>query len=183
MYFKTNNPAVLTAYNEFRSAHTKLKKQAELFAEQFDAEPVILADSDSIYFAGLKFKNPSQVNFDIWRKPDRTFKSCSLRVKPLNKHATEEFNITQKKWNDLYQVFFKDFEGQYRPTVNKEPFYNSLGVNSGDLFFSSLQAFLHDGNVYINTGLSIKFVEIVGSEYEAAKLKMKELEKDNAVPA
>lgn len=64
-------------------------------------------------------------------------------------------------------LFDKHFPDGAR--ISKDDIYQSLGTDWGNVAFAGLGCFLHDGYVYVKTGLSkLNAQEILGSEYEQA---------------
>lgn len=166
MFLKTNKSEVINAFNKFNADRAALRADSDAFAQEYDAQAVILADSDHVYFGGLKFNNNQNVNREVWRKPDRKFGTSSLRSKPTKKEFQAEFNVEVQKWKELKEKHF-----QNGTTVKKSDFYKTLGFDWGDLFFSSFSCFQHNGFLYIDTSISKvaeHAIEILGSEYEAA---------------
>lgn len=175
MFLKTNNSQVIDAFNKFNADRVALRASADAFAQEYDAQAVILADSDRVYFGGINFNNNSNVNREIWRKPDRQFGISSLRVKPTKKDLQVEFSAELEKWKSLREKHFPN-----GTEVKKSDFYKTLGFDWSDLLFSSFACFEHNGFLYIDTSISRiaeHAEEILGSEYQAANAdhKAKEL--------
>ncbi|MFH7767505.1 hypothetical protein [Acinetobacter sp. BSP-28] len=165
MFFKTNNPDVLTAWDEYATNRTNLRENADAFAEAFNADAVILSGGSDIYFGGIVFRNNTEINRDIWCKPDRQFKTSSLRVRALKKELQEEWKAERAKWDELHAMHFPN-----GTRVKKYGIYKSLGFDWGNLFFNGFGAFKHNDTIYIDTSIIIKnAVEILGSEYAEAK--------------
>ena len=167
MFFKTNKSEVIEAFNKFNKDRVALRANAEKFAKEYDAEAVVLGDSNNVYFGGIKFNNNIGVNREVWCKPNRQFGISCLRSKPIKKAFQVEFDVEIERWNSLKDKHFP--EGT---KVKKSDFYKTLGFNWGDLFFSSFACFEHNGYLYIDTSLSCiaeNATEILGSEYEEAR--------------
>ena len=136
MFFKTNKEEVIAAFHKLNADRAALRVNAEEFAKEYDAEAVILADANSVYFGGIKFNNNFDVNRDIWCKPNRQFGTSSLRSKPTKKVFQAEFDTELDRWNSLKEKHFPN-----GTKVNKSDFYETLGFDWGDLFFSSFACF------------------------------------------
>jgi len=174
MFFKTNNSQVIDAFNKFNADRVALRASGEAFAQEYDAEAVILGDSTRVYFGGIKFNNNLGVNREIWRKPDRQFGTSSLRVKPTKKEFRAEFDAEVNKWEALKEKYFPN-----GTSVKKGDFYKTLGFDWGDLFFNSFACFEHNGFLYIDTSISKvseHAEEILGSEYRDADASHKATE-------
>lgn len=157
----------LNAYNKLVSDRLELRANAELFSNEYDAKPIILQDSDSIWFCGIKFNDNSKVNREIWTKPSREYGHSWLRVKPLKKNLKEEFDAENEKWNQLMSKFFPNGR-----RISKNDFYETLGLDGSSFFFGSFKAFEFQGVFYIETTLDMKnAIEILGSEYQQAQVE------------
>lgn len=166
MFFKTNKVEAVSAFNKFNADRIALRAASDAFAAEYDAEAVVLGDSTRVYFGGINFKNNSAVNREIWRKPDRKFKTSDLRVKPTKKEFQSEFDAEIKKWKALKAKYFPNGS-----EVKKRDFYKTLGFDWGDMFFNSFACFEHNSFLYIDSSISTvaeHATEILGSEYQAA---------------
>lgn len=165
MFYKTNKPEAVQALQNLNDQKIALIAATDAFCAEYDAEPVIENSATGYRFVGFKFKNPSQVNFDVWTKPARNHHMISsLRVKPLKKEFRHEWEREDKKLKSLREKYLP--EGG---RVDKTAIYKSLGFDWGQLFFNRFGCFLHNGFIYIDSTLKIEADEILGSEYEAAK--------------
>ena len=171
-FYKVINETSLNAYKKLVSERLELRANAELFANEYDSKPVFLQDSDSIWFCGIKFKDNSKINREIWTKPSREYGHSWLRVKPLKKDLKEEFDAENKKWDQLHSKYFPN-----GTRVDKNSFYATLGLDGSSFFFDSFSLFEFQSAFYIKTTIDMKnTTEILGSEYFSAK-EAHELEK------
>ena len=174
-FYKVISEKSLNAYKKLDADRLELRANAKLLADEYDAEPIILQDSDSIWFCGIKFKDNSKVNREIWTKPSREYGHSWLRVKPLKKIHQEEFDAEVKKWSELFSKFFPN-----GTRVSKNDFYSTLGLDGSSFFFGYFKAFEFQNVFYIETSLDMKnAIEILGSEYQNAvtsseKLKLEQ---------
>lgn len=165
MFYKVINQVALDAYNKLESDRLELRKNAQLFADEYAADPVILQDSDSIWLCGIKFKDNSKVNREIWTKPERQYGHSWIRTKPLKKSLQIEFDAEKSKWDELKAKYFSKVS-----RVDKNSFYSTLGLDGSSFFFSSFACFEYQGVFYIETSIDLKVgVEILGSEYSEAE--------------
>ena len=163
-FYKVTSEQSLNAYKKLVADHLELRANAKLLADEYDAEPIILQDSDSIWFCGIKFKDNSKVNREIWTKPSREYGHSWLRVKPLKKIHQEEFDGEVQKWNELFSKFFPNGE-----RVSKNDFYSTMGLDGSSFFFSYFKLFEFQEVFYIKTTIDMKnAIEILGSEYQNA---------------
>lgn len=164
MFYKIINQKALEAYNKLDSDRLVLRENARLFAEEYDADPIVLQDSDSIWFCGIKFRNGDSINRQIWTKPSREYGHSWLRTKPLKKSLQAEYDAEMAKWKELRCKYFP--KGH---SVSKNDFYAILGLDGSSFFFSSFKLFEHAGAFYVDTTIDMKnATEILGTEYSAA---------------
>ena len=172
-FYKFISEASLNAYKKLVLDRSELRANAKIFANQFDAVPIMLQDSDHIWFCGIKFNDNSKANPEIWTKPSREYGHQRLRVRPLKKHLQEEFEAEKKKWDQLHSKYFSN-----GTRVDKNTFYSTLGFDRSSFFFGSLSVFEYQGAFYISTTIDMENgTEIMGSEYLVAK-EAHELEKN-----
>ncbi|ENV18774.1 hypothetical protein [Acinetobacter guillouiae] len=165
MFYKVINQVALDTYNKLESDRLELRENAQLFADEYEADPVILQDSDSIWFCGIKFQDNSKVNREIWTKPERQYGHSRIRTKPLKKSLQSEFDAEKSKWDELYSQYFSQVK-----RVDKNSFYSTLGLDGSSFFFSSFKCFEYQGAFYIEISIDLKVgVEILGSEYVEAE--------------
>ncbi|WP_039908135.1 hypothetical protein [Acinetobacter junii] len=165
MFFKIINQKALDAYKKLDSDHLALRENARLFAEEYDADPIVLQDSDFIWFCGIKFRNGDSINRQIWTKPSREYGHSWLRVKPLKKTLQAEYDVEMEKWKALRNKYFPTGH-----SVSKNDFYAILGLDASSFFFSSFKLFEFEGVFYVDTTIEMKnAVEILGTEYSQAQ--------------
>lgn len=169
MFYKTDKPEVLAAFNKFNADRATLRDATDAFAAEYDATGVVLSDSDRVFFGGIQFNENSKVNREVWRKPCRQFGLSSLRSKPTKKEFQAEFDAENLKWDQLEEKHFPNGK-----TVKKSDFYKTLGFDWGDLFFNSFKCFEYKGVLFIDSSFAIKdAIEILGSEYSTADAEHK----------
>lgn len=158
-FYKTNDPAVLEAYEKERSDKALLQAEVDAFAHRFGGKGLVYADPARL--AGIKF-TPAKPR-DLWRAPDGNGLQWP-RSSPL-KGATAEtkaaLKALQAEWNE------------HMPTrkIDTNAVIRALGFSSScDFFFEGLTLFRHEGFVYASTSKAMpRMTEILGSEYEQAK--------------
>lgn len=158
-FYKTNDPAVLEAYEKERADKALLQAEVDCFAARFGGKGLVYADPARL--AGIKF-TPAKSR-DLWRAPDRNGLQWP-RSSPL-KGATPEtkaaLKALQAEWIE------------HLPTrkIDTNAVIRALGFGSScDFFFEGLIFFRHDGFVYASTSKAMpRMTEILGSEYEHAK--------------
>ncbi|QQK59677.1 hypothetical protein FJD32_009275 [Shewanella sp. LC6] len=160
-YFKVSNQTAVQAFKDFNAAKAALIEQATVLANHFGGEPIFSNRFEQISFAGINFHNFNQLeNNHLWLKPKATncFASEPKYGKPkaADREALEAIKAT--------------YNAMRPEPVSREPLLASIGVSWGDCLFSRLHMFLHNDVIYLDTWLKpIDAIEILGSEYQAAK--------------
>ncbi len=176
-YFKTNHPEVIAAFNENSQRRKALADRADQFAIEFGGEAIFLKSGGvDTWFGGLKFAPPKPS--DLWRKPDAH--GCQHPRTSLAK-GTKEERKQLKELNDLYTARTNHFNLNER--VSRDDFLKSIGTHWGQVMFSGMSYFLHDGFIYVDTTakLNDKVTEILGSEFNAAENAHDKAKKEQAV--
>lgn len=169
MYYKTNDENAVKTFLDFMESRNKFKQACEDFASEYNAKPIVLQDSDSIYLSGIVFNDKSKVNVHVWTKPENQYKMQQLRVKATKAAFRQEHSDEVEKYKQLKDKYFSEFNLKHGRYLSKEPVYNALGINSGSLFFHSLDLFYVNGFLYVDTGVKLELQEILGSEFIDAK--------------
>lgn len=175
MYYKTNDTNAVKTFLDFMESRTKFKQACEDFASEYDAVPIILQDSDSIYLSGIVFNDKSKVNTCVWTKPENQYKRQQLRVKATKVAFKQEHVDEVEKYKKLKDKYFSEFNLKQGRWLSKEPVYEALGISAGNLFFNSLDLFHLNGCLYLETGLKLELQEILGSEFSNAKWEFRKI--------
>lgn len=160
MYYKTNDPAVLAAWEADRQARVDFKKKVDSFAAYFGGEGMIY--SNPVRFAGIKFKG--DLPKELWCARDSNGLQRPRMTAP--KGASMEQKKAIKHMRDHWMKHVP------KDVLRDDDLYKALGhSNSLDFLFGGLTMFLHDGWVYAKTGSVAMpaLTEIMGSEYEEAE--------------
>lgn len=163
LFYKTNNPDVLTETALHRQQINQMREEGLAFRDSFSAQDAIFQySSDDNSFCGLIFEPPKDSRF--WTKPDRRSGTQSPRSKVPKMTPEEKQQHAQllQQWADTYPKI----------KAQKRDIFKSLGTDAGLVFLCGLVFFEHQGFVYIEaniTTLGDHVIEIVGSEYQAAK--------------
>ena len=157
-YYKTNAPAVLTAFRQGHADRLALQAQIDAFAARFSAKSGALREPG--IFAGLRFgARPPSVH---WRAPD--FNGLQWLRNSPSKGATPEQRIDHAALLSEWRA--------HMPThrVDDSPLYRALGYTSSlDFALSGLAMFVRGDWFYAATSKPMPaMAEILGSEYAAA---------------
>lgn len=166
-YYKTNDTAVMAVWRGINTTHKALAEQASKFAEAHGASGSIRQSGlTDIRFGGLVF-DPKK-DSKLWTKPYRESRMQRPRQSVSGLSADEK--VEHKELLTLWSV------GVPKLTVDLRPLYEAMGTDWGQLLFSGIGYFEGaDGYLYVQTGglLSPCMVEILGSEFDAAKAASK----------
>lgn len=157
-FYKTNDAAVLAAWNEEKQAKTQLQAEIDAFAARFGGEGLMYADPARL--AGIKF-TPAKPR-DLWRAPDGNGLQVP-RSAPL-KGATPETKAALKALIAEWASHLPERK------IDTNAVYRALGFSSSmDFFIEGLTLFVHGGFLYASTRKTMPaMTEILGSEYERA---------------
>lgn len=161
-YFKTNNQSVLVAMEQYQQQLKQMRDEGLAFRDSLAAKDAIFQYSiDDNKFCGLIFEPIKDTRF--WTHPDKQNKTQRPRQKVPKMTAEEKLQHTQllQQWSDTYPKI----------KAKKHDVYASLGTDWGMVFLCGLVFFEYQGFVYIETNITLDApsIEIVGSEYTAAK--------------
>lgn len=167
-YYKTNDPAVLAAWNEYLQQVDVLTKKGEEFAAMFpNAKPLFSTDIHSgRRFFGLAFT--PQAPQPLWTKPDP---KCGHVQRPRNSLPAGIKGEERKELKvELDQLAERYKANSPKDKAELEPFLAAMGLGGGRLFFAGYKQVVKDGVVYISTSAkpSETMTEILGSEFDAA---------------
>lgn len=162
-YWKFTSKEALAAWDDMERQEAELKSQGESFAALFDGKPVYQKTMCDWRFYGVRFDGHVYVAADLWTKPtSKNGYSQQPRVK-VPASLKRESEALWQLWN------------AQRPSVtaDREAFYESIGLDWGNLLFSGFSMFRHGDVIFAETGATPKAeaggVEILGSEYGAAR--------------
>lgn len=171
-YYKTQDPKVLAEDQKADAELRLLHAEAKAFAAKFGARrAVVLEGIPFIRCHDLVFNTPGpdpllwtkEEGKNHWQQRPRGVlpKGCKDPV------LKEKLRVLKEEYN----------AARVRREVSREPFYNSVGTDWGELLFCGLRWFTVDGWMYLQTSANLKnenLVEIMGSEYLRAEAVLKE---------
>lgn len=162
LFYKTDDAAVLKAL-AVRAAEIKaIRNQGREFASHFGGQLLVQNDTHGYRVAGVKFTPPKDRRY--WTVPNEN--DCGgQRPRSSVAKANAVEKLEQK-------VLKEDFDARFpRAVALMEPVLNAIGTNEGMLFFAKFSMFEHDGFLWVKTNVDLApcMVEILGSEFEAAK--------------
>lgn len=162
-YWKFTSAEALAAWDDMERQEEELKAQGSTFAALFGGKPVYQKTMCDWRFYGVLFFGRAYGHEDLWTKG--TNKNGGARQPRVKVPASlkRESEALWQLWNDQ------------RPhiTADREAFYESIGLDWGNMLFSGFASFRHEDVIYVETGATPKpeagGVEILGSEYDAAQ--------------
>lgn len=167
-YWKFTSAESLAAWDEMVRQEEELKKQGSTFAALFGGNPAYQKTMCDWRFYGVLFFGRAYGHEDLWTKG--TSKNGGARQPRVKVPAAlkRESEALWQLWNDQ------------RPhiTADREAFYESIGLDWGNLMFCGFASFRYGDVIYVETRATPKpeagGVEILGSEYAAAERAAKE---------
>lgn len=166
-FYKINTPAAIAAWDLMKQADAALRKQGTAFAELFSARPVFKKDVTSTSFHGIRFHGATYVSKSLWTQPTSNNGYCSWPKSKAPRGMTASHKALMELWNS----------GRPKQSVDVSAFYPAIGLDWGILFMTGFSMFRHADTIYIETSAKPKAdagaVEILGSEYNAAKREAK----------
>lgn len=165
MYFKSTNGDAAKAIEEYEKAKNAYQKLFQPLADAFNAEAIFTYSVHGMRFYDLAFKDYQNVpDKDLWTKPNPKYKdACRIRSSVRGKENIARLKELESRYLSLLP---KDID-----TPSRNQFYETIGISWGDIVFSGLKFFVHEGTTYLATGLELtkNVVEITGSEFAAAE--------------
>lgn len=162
-FWKFSSKEALAAWDEMERQEAELKKQGDEFSALFGGKPVYQKTACDWRFYGVRFDGREYNNPALWTKAtSKNGYAQQPRVK-VPAALKRESEALWQLWNDQ------------RPhkIADREAFYQSIGLDWGNLLFSGFAMFRHGDVIYVETGATPKAeaggVEILGSEYGAAR--------------
>lgn len=166
-FYKINTPAALAAWDAMQQADAALRQQGAQFAKLFGARPVFKNDVTSTSFHGVRFHGTTYVSESLWTQPTNNNGYCSWPKSKAPRGMSAEHKELTALWNS----------NRPKNSVDVSAFYPAIGLDWGILFMTGFSMFRHANTIYIETGAKPKAdagaVEILGSEYNAAKREAK----------
>lgn len=162
-YWKFTSKEALAAWEEMERQEAELKAQGESFAALFGGKPVYQKTMCDWRFYGVRFDGHVYVAADLWTKP--TSKNGYAQQPRVKVPAS-----LKRESEALWLLWYAQ-----RPSVtaDRKSFYESIGLDWGNLLFSGFDSFRSGDVIYVQTGATPKAeaggVEILGSEYGAAR--------------
>lgn len=162
-FWKFSSKEALAAWDEMERQEAELKAQGGSFAALFGGKPVYQKTACDWRFYGVRFDGREYNNPALWTKAtSKNGYAQQPRVK-VPAALKRESEALWQLWNE------------HRPhkIADREAFYQSIGLDWGNLLFSGFAMFRHGDVIYVETGATPKAeaggVEILGSEYGAAR--------------
>lgn len=159
-YYKTDAFQALHAWRETAFARQELLRAGEACARAFGATAAKFLNNP-LRFAGLHFDTaPNPVH---WTSPNYNgYRLLRSRPTPSNSTTRAEHARLRELWDQL------------APTrgVSNDPLFSTLRLPDSvtAVFYGGVNVFERDGWLYVAAGVAVpRMVEILGSEYEAAK--------------
>lgn len=170
-YYKNETQRAIEIVEQIKSAKTDLCNRAIEFSKQFNAKPVMASNGTRTNFYGVKFPDGEfYINAALWTIPDRKLNDLCRPRKTVPAALRQESAKLHELWS---QKPIGD--------IDTDPIYEAIGLDYMMVCISGGgRMFTTPTGVYIQTNAipaaDFGTVEILGSEFEAAKSLMEKRE-------
>jgi hypothetical protein len=165
-FYKSSDSTLMTAWSTYEAGARAVAEAGKAFAAHFCGKLLTRSDYHGRSVAGLRFV-PAKDD-PLWTKPDaqahgRQQPRTSLRKS--TKDDRQALAALQADWKERFP----------RHKADLAPVLAAMGTDWGNLFFTGISFFEHAGAIYVSTSAKLApcMVEILASEYNAAKLEAK----------
>ena len=195
--YKSNEPATVAIVREFYDQKDILNAQQAELGRLFGGQVAAMRDITSLYAGGVKLSGGTELDVHWRRADDHGYRSLRTSAKP-GKGISKDERAAIRAEHERLLALWKE---HCPKSLSIHKYWDRLGINSGNLFFSGAVKFEFNGTAYFNLGFQIDkaehlakvaagkpscgwidgAVEILASEYETARLaKLKAIEVANA---
>lgn len=196
-FYKSNEPATVAIVRDFYIQRDTLNAQQAELGRIFGGKVASMRGITSLFTGGIKLSGGPELDVHWRRADDHGYRSLRSSAKPV-KGTPKEVRTALRAEHERLIALWKE---HCPKEVSIHDYWDRLGVNSGNLFFSGAVKFELNGTAYFNLGFQIDkaehlanitagkptsgwidgAVEILSSEYEAARqAKLKPREVTNA---
>lgn len=162
-FYKTTDAGALAAWATYEAEAAVVSAAGKAFADHFGGKLLTRSDSHGRSVAGLTF-SPAKDD-PLWTKPDAQARGRQQPRASLRKGTKEQ------------RQALVDLQADWKARIPRDkadlaPVLAAMGTDWGNLFFTGIQLFVHDGAIYVSTSAKLApcMVEILASEYNAAKI-------------
>lgn len=166
VYYKTSAPEVLAALAAYSTEAQRVRALGQVFAAKFGGTLLSRHDAHGYEVGGLRFE-PRNTS-PLWTVPDAKNAGAQRPRASLAKAEPDQREELKQLLADWIANFPKD-RADYASVLE------AIGTDWGNLLFCGISAFEVDGAFYVATSakLNDRMVEILGSEFDAARQKHK----------
>lgn len=161
-FYKSSDSALLAACSNYEAEAKTVADAGQAFAAHFGGKLLTRSDFHGRSVAGLRFV-PAKDD-PLWTKPDGQAHGRQRPRASLRKSTKEQRQVLGALQAD-WRVRFP------REKADLAPVLTAMGTDWGNLFFTGIGFFVHDGTIYVSTSAKLApcMQEILASEYNAAK--------------
>ncbi|MCM2317977.1 MAG: hypothetical protein NDI93_01450 [Pseudomonas sp.] len=195
-FYKSEAPAVVAIVREYYAKKDELYASMNALGKLFGGAVAPMRDVTSHYAGGVKISGSRDLDVHWCRPDDYGYRTLRAAAKPAKGTPKEERTAIRAEHERLLGLWSENCP----PSLSIHEYWDRLRVNSGNLFFSGGVKFELDGTAYFHLGFQINeaehlenvaagkptsgwiegAVEILPSEYEAARQKKLEQQKEVA---
>ena len=165
-FYKSSDSVLMAAWKTYEAEARAMLVAGKAFASHFGGKLLTHSDLHGRSVAGLAF-TPAKDD-PLWTKPDAQ-RAGEQHPRTSLRKGTKEQRLS------LAALLTEWSEHFPKQKSNLEPVLAAMGTDWGNLFFTGIEYFEHDGAIYVSTSdkLAPCMVEILASEYSAAKAAFK----------
>lgn len=170
-FYKTESPKVLAAVRAWDEKKAAWNAQGEKLGHVFGAAASTMYNGSRYYIGGIKLSASRDLDVH-WCRPDeygyRSLRRAAKHAKGTDKEVRASEKAEHQRLVDLWKEHCPD-------TIDRDEMWEAIGVERGGIWLSGGVCFTYSDTVYLNLGSKAAdgdvdgLVEIVGSEYEAAR--------------
>lgn len=161
-FYKSSDSALMAAWSTYEAEAHAVAEAGKAFAAHFGGKLLTCSDFHGRSVAGLRFV-PAKDD-PLWTKPD------------AQAHGRQQPRASLRKGSKEQRQALAELQADWKARFPREkadlaPVLAAMGTDWGNLFFTGINFFVHDGAIYVTTSAKLApcMVEILASEYNAAK--------------
>ncbi|ATR82737.1 hypothetical protein CS390_09270 [Pseudomonas sp. HLS-6] len=178
-FYKTESPKVLAAVRAWDEKKATWNARREKLGRVFGGAASPMYSGSRNYVGGIKLS--ASTTLDVhWCRPDeygyRALRRAAKHVKGSGKEVRTAEKLEHQRLLDLWKEHCPD-------AIDRDEMWQVIGVNTGRIWMTGGVCFDHEGVVYLNLGCKAEagevdgLIEILASEYEAARQQVLSLRK------
>lgn len=154
-HYKSTSPAAVAIVRELYQAKAELRAKSAAFGKLFGGDIAPMRNVTSLYAGGVKLSADKALDVH-WRRPDehgyRHLRAQATAPKGVDKKERAAIRAEHDRLLTLWNE-------NYPPSVDVHRYWDSLGVNTGNLLLGGGAMFEHQDTAYFLLGFQISQAE------------------------